>query len=170
VANPITSSNTAIRDATAHDVAKLAAIRYGEAVHRDRVSAADGKCLHYLVVTEGEDILGFGCVVLSQPPSWPTVKHLPQIIDLYIRPERRSQGLGQAFIRTAEAIARRAGCAEMWLAAEPEANPRALALYERLGYTAVNTVPVEEHWEFVDSDGVRHSGIEHLIRTNKQLR
>lgn len=57
----------------------------------------------------------------------------------------------------------------MWIAVEPERNPRALALYERLGYQAVDKEPVEEHWEFVDSDGVRHSGTEWLIRTRKEL-
>lgn len=58
-----------IRDATPDDVAVLARVRHGEAVHRDRVSAADGKCLHYLVAVADGEVVGFGCVVLSQPPS-----------------------------------------------------------------------------------------------------
>lgn len=65
------------------DVAGMALIRGREALHRDRIlAAADASTLRVLVIEEAEEIVGFGCLVLRQPPSWPPMPHLPEMIDL----------------------------------------------------------------------------------------
>jgi hypothetical protein len=37
------------------------------------------------------------------------------------------------------------------------------ALYLRLGYEPLFTDPIVEHWQFIDSEGTRHTGTESLL-------
>ena len=48
-------------------------------------------------------------------------------------------------------------------------NPRAFALYQRLGYEPQDKEPVEDRWDFVDGDGVRHRGVEFVVHMRKAL-
>lgn len=161
--------NVCIRDATQADVAALGAIHYGPAVHRDRVRDADGKVLRYLVVVRASRVVGHGALVLAQPPTWPKMARLPQMNDLHIRADLRSHGLGTRLIQAMEDLAREAGCAELFMGVDPAINPRATALYRRLGYEPADREPVEDRWEFTDSDGVVHQEIEQIIHMRKPL-
>jgi ribosomal protein S18 acetylase RimI-like enzyme len=158
-----------IRSAVEEDVPAMAAIRGREALHRDRISASDGKTLRCLVVENGAEVVGFGCLVLRQPPTWPPMPHLPEMVDLNIAPDYRGRGLGSRLIREMERITRAEGHADVGMAADPDANPRALNLYRRLGYAALSDKPVEDRWEFTDSDGTRHERREMLIFLRKTL-
>ena len=60
--------------------------------------------------------------------------------DLFVRQEARRSGLGRALVEGALARARERGCARVELDAN-EDNPPALALYQRLGFSAVSESP-----------------------------
>lgn len=158
-----------VRDAMSADVLALAAICKSVAIHRDRVRDADGETLRYVVAAQGGLAVAFGCLVLAQPSGWPEVAHVPQMLDLYVRDDLRSQGIGTALVRAMERMAREAGQEVMYVGVDPAENARALALYRRLGYEALPGEPVEERWEFEDSDGGRHSGVERLIYMRRAL-
>ncbi|WP_369167903.1 GNAT family N-acetyltransferase [Streptomyces sp. R28] len=78
----------------------------------------------------------------------------PEINGLFVWPESlRSRGIGTALVRTAERMAKERGIGAMGLGVDDD-NPRAAALYARLGY--LPTVPYVDRWTRLDSDGVRH--------------
>jgi GNAT superfamily N-acetyltransferase len=58
----------------------------------------------------------------------------PDVSDLYVREELRGRGIGTALLHFAEAEAARRGYTRIGLAVNPTLNPRAHALYLRLGY------------------------------------
>lgn len=59
---------------------------------------------------------------------------LVNIHDLHVRPEAQGQGVGRRLMDAVEAEARARGCCKLTLEVQ-ENNPRARALYERLGFT-----------------------------------
>ena len=65
----------------------------------------------------------------------------------------RSRGVGTALVRAAERLARERGIDVMGLGVGAD-NPRAAALYARLGYRP--TVTYVDRWAYLDADGVRH--------------
>ncbi|MGP3987026.1 GNAT family N-acetyltransferase, partial [Streptomyces sp. 3N207] len=78
----------------------------------------------------------------------------PEVNGLGIWPETlRSQGIGTALIREAERLAADRGCPIIGLGVEKN-NPRADALYRRLGYHA--SVPYLDCWSYEDGAGVAH--------------
>ncbi len=70
-----------------------------------------------------------------------TVPDYPDLYDLYVREDARGRGIGTAIIAALEAIVRDRGHAKIGLAVNPTDNPRAQALYQRLGYVVINTTP-----------------------------
>jgi len=52
---------------------------------------------------------------------------------------------------------------------DPLNNPRAHALYRRLGYRQLQTEPYLKHWEFADSDGNLHAGDDWTVDMAKPL-
>lgn len=158
-----------IRDATADDMSALVAIKDKPTIRRDRVRDADGKTMRYLVAEDDGEVVGFGCLVLAQPARWPKMVHVPQLVDLHVRQDHRNEGIGTALVHAMQAMARRAGCAEMHVGVDPRSNRRAAELYRRLGYEAIDNEPAEEPWEFVDSDGQHHVGVELLVYMRRSL-
>jgi len=84
---------------------------------------------------------GLGIVVLSENPALPIIGygqllywgHCAEISDLMVSAQYRSQGIGTAIIQYLVQYARvkRMGCVEIGAALS---NPRALVLYQRLGF------------------------------------
>ena len=64
----------------------------------------------------------------------PTLRGVPDLSDLFVTPARRKQGVGTAMIAACEELARARGFTQLSLAVNPDDNPRALALYLRLGF------------------------------------
>ena len=153
-----TRSALSFRDAAADDLDVLTAMRAGEAIHRDRLRDADGIHLRYFVLQQGTELAGFGLLVFEQPDGWPEVKLLPKMIDLWVRPGVRSQGIGSFMIGEMEAIARQRGHEGLHVSVDPEENQRAFSLYVRLGYEPLQKEPYLEEWSFTSSDGQRHEG------------
>ncbi|MFC6017492.1 GNAT family N-acetyltransferase [Plantactinospora solaniradicis] len=81
-----------------------------------------------------------GCPELNGLTVWP--------------PERQSRGIGTALVREAENIARQRGRRQLGLGVADD-NPRAAALYLRLGYQETGCRYVGTY-PFVDDHGIRH--------------
>lgn len=161
-----------VRDATSGDVASLTRVGSPRAIHADRVRQADEFDLHYLVVLADDTLIGFGLIVFGWPETWPPHDHpdrLPVMIDLVVDDECRSRGAGTAMIDHMEQIAAARGCEKIHVSVNPGDNPRAQALYLRLGYEIVDPEPYLSKWEFTDSDGEVHSGEEWIIDLVKRL-
>jgi ribosomal protein S18 acetylase RimI-like enzyme len=69
-------------------------------------------------------------------------------------PERRSHGIGTAIIRAAEALAGQRGYHQIGLGVDDQ-NPRAAALYLRLGYKETGCRYLDRY-HYIDDHGVRH--------------
>ena len=163
-----------IRDARLADLPGLAAIRYADslALHTDRLSDAVSGHLRFLVAERDRVIVGFGLLVFSRPATWPdagTADCLPGILDLYVAEAHRGQGVGAALIRHMEGIAASEGCDKLYLGVDPRENARACALYQRLGFQALQAEPYRDRWRLVDSDGRVHGGEEWLVDMVKAL-
>jgi GNAT superfamily N-acetyltransferase len=76
-------------------------------------------------------VIGWCVVVWSGKATHP---EYPDMQDLWVRPEHRSRGHGTRLIREVERLARSRGHARIGLAVNPDLNPDAKRLYERLGY------------------------------------
>jgi GNAT superfamily N-acetyltransferase len=161
-----------IRHAHIDDLPDLTAVRYHDrpAIHRDRIRAFDPHRLHYFVAEFNQQIVGFGLLLLEQPPDWTDpLNTFPILIDLFVADPYRSRGIGRALIQYMEAVALQHGKSAIYLSVEPSTNPRALQLYLRLGYTSLQERPYHNSWSFTDSDGVLHEGEEWVIDMRKQL-
>jgi GNAT superfamily N-acetyltransferase len=161
-----------IRQACVEDLPALTALRYYEhpAIHRDRIHAFDPHRLHYVIAAYDQQIVGFGVLLLEQPPDWSEPVHaFPLLIDLFVGEPYRSRGIGQALIQHMEGLAQQYGKSAISLSVEPHANPRAHQLYARLGYIPLQEQPYHNRWRFTDSDGRLHEGEEWLIDMQKKL-
>jgi GNAT superfamily N-acetyltransferase len=163
-----------VRDAEEADVSALTAIKGAgtEALHRDRLRDAQGPSFRYLVLLADQEIIGFACLVMRRPASWSDAgdtRHLPQIVDLKVQESQRGRGYGSAFVGAIERIASAAGYRQLYLGVEPLSNPRAYALYRRLGYQPLQSEPYREVWEFTDSAGDTHRGEDWVVDMVKQL-
>ena len=158
-----------LRDAADGDLTALVEIRDNAAVHGDRIRDALGGQFRYLVAECEGIISGFGQLVLEQPPTWPEVKLVPTMVDLEVRADMRSRGIGTFMIRSMEELARQRGCEEIYISADPDGNARALALYARLGYRAIQDEPYLDRWAYTSSNGELHTGEEWIVDMRKAL-
>lgn len=144
-----------VRDAEAADLPALTAIRSPEALHRGRLRDAQSSHLRYLVLVSDQEIVGFGSLVFRRPPLWLNAddkQHLPQIVDLYVAETQRGKGYGSQAIQAIERLASQAGYPHLYIAVEPVHNPRAYALYQRLGYQPLQTRPRLHLWRTLDGE------------------
>jgi GNAT superfamily N-acetyltransferase len=163
-----------VRDAEDADVPALTAIKgAGSAVlHGDRLHEARGAGFRYLVLVVDGQVIGCACLVMRRPASWSDAadtEHLPQLVDLQVKPAHRGQGYGSAFIDAIEQVAASAGHRHLYLSVEPAHNPRAYALYQRLGYRPLQTTPYRKRWQFTDSAGMVHHGEDWVVDMVKVL-
>jgi ribosomal protein S18 acetylase RimI-like enzyme len=84
-----------------------------------------------VVLSDNGAIIGYGQLTL-----WP---RCAEISDLFVEPQHRSKGYGTTIIQflMQEAVRLRARCVEIGAA---ESNPRAMALYRRLGFVDHRTI------------------------------
>lgn len=140
--------------------------------YRIAVRDAQGTGFRYLVLLIDQEIIGFACLVIRRPAYWSDAHdthHLPQIVDLQVRESQRGQGYGSHFVRAMERIASEAGYRRLYISVEPLNNPRAYALYQRLGYQQEQLQPYRKNWEFQDSEGKLHRGEDRVVDMVKQL-
>ena len=92
----------------------------------------------------------------------------PEINGLFVWPASlRSRGIGASLIRTAERLAQERGIEAMGLGVGDD-NPRAAALYARLGYRP--TVAYVDRWAYLDAEGVRQERADSCLFLVKALR
>ncbi len=91
----------------------------------------------------------------------------PEINGLFVWPQAlRSRGIGAALVREAERLARLRGIGVMGLGVG-DGNPRAAALYARLGYRP--TVTYVDRHAHLDAEGVRHEHADPCVFLVKEL-
>ena len=166
------SPRLTVRDATFQDLEALIRLKSTAALHRDRLYEAQRSGFRYYVIARDEQVIGFACLVFARPAAWSDAQdmsHLPQIVDLFIMPELRSKGYGTRLIECLEQAAIQRGHKKIYIAVDPKNNPRAFALYARLGYDSLQTEPYLKYWSFVDSDGKSHAGEDWIIDMRKSL-
>ncbi|MCC6455326.1 MAG: GNAT family N-acetyltransferase [Caldilineaceae bacterium] len=162
-----------VREATEADLNTLVHLKPSPAVHRDRIRDARQPGFRYLVLELDQTIIGFVCLVFVRPRYWSdgdSVEHLPTVIDLLIDPRLRSRGYGSFFLQEVEKLAAESGSETLYLWVDAVSNPRAYGLYLRLGYQPLQEQPYRFHWEFVNSEGHRHSGDSWRVDMVKPLR
>jgi len=124
--------------------------------------------MRVLVAEADDEVVGYAFVVLDNLPFWEP-RYIPQLVDLEVREECRGRGYGAALVLAVESLVRAENGQALFLAVDPDHNPRALALYGRLGYLPLATDPVDELWAFTDSVGVAHQGVDHVIYLRKMV-
>lgn len=163
-----------VRDAMEADIPALTAVKGEgtETLHRDRLRDGQDAGFRYLVLMVEHELIGYACLVFRRPASWTDADdtaHLPHLDDLRVKDARQRQGYGSAFIRAIERIAATAGAHQLYLSVEPAHNPRAYALYQRLGYRQIQSAPYHQVWEFADTAGVVHRGEDWVVDMVKEL-
>ena len=93
----------------------------------------------------------------------------PDIEDLFVLAELRSQGIGRQLIQFAETLASTRGYSFIGLSVAAETNDAARRLYERLGYRDADFGEYVERGAHVDLHGQRHTWEETCIYLTKDL-
>lgn len=130
---------------------------------------ADGRSTYLLAWRDGVpvgscEVRWDGCAAPEVQAAHPG---MPEVNGLGVWPETlRSESTANALIRAAEARSRERGCSGAGLGVERN-NPRAEALYERLGYRA--STPYLDCWSYEDGDGVTHRVADACVFLVKEL-
>lgn len=149
-----------VRRARAADAARLAASEpAGADVAASHLRSQEAGESIFLVALEGGEPLGSGVLV---PGDVPELRHL------FVGEAARGRGIGAALIGAAEreAVAVGATLLEVGVGVD---NPRAAALYRRLGYVETGERSTTTY-EYVDRDGVRRTATETDVHMRKRLR
>ena len=143
--------NTEVRQAATDDFRALLSIRNTPRLFKEYLSAPMNEAPFFVFVVDGE-MLGFARLKLPTPSDGPNKKR-PLISDLFVAPERRSRGIGSAFIGELESMARDLGHRQVYIGVDPVDNPRMVELCKRLGYTPVQVEPYQARMSFHNADG-----------------
>lgn len=139
-----------IRPAAERDLPGLCAVKPDASLHGERLhQQAQGK-LVYLAAFRAEELVGFTLLM------WDGDAHhsgYPILGDLLVREDCRSQGIGTALIAHAERLCRARALPRLGLSVNPIENPRALALYQHLGFRPTNAPPHGHYDTSVSADG-----------------
>ena len=141
-----------IRDATPSDLSSLTKLRNAPKQLHRYLSEADGEGIRFLVYEQDNEIRGFAILFLRQPVQGSPKSHIPKISDLYVAQRFRAMGIGTVMIARMEELAVAFGHKVMHVGVDPVDNPRALALYERLGYVPISA-PQQKQAIFYDEAG-----------------
>ncbi|MGH7143955.1 MAG: GNAT family N-acetyltransferase [Planctomycetota bacterium] len=111
----------------------------------------------YLVAWQGQRPVGHGFIqwrpTRSEYPQLSGLRDCPDLEDLMVLEEYRGRGIGTALLTRSLALARRRGFRRFGLSVGVTDNPRARALYERMGFVNAGIEPYEEQYDFVDAAG-----------------
>ncbi|MFD3534992.1 GNAT family N-acetyltransferase [Streptomyces sp. NPDC058664] len=124
--------------------------------HADRFARQEAGAGTYLLAWRDGVPVGHGQVRwdgCAAPEVRAEVGDCPEFNGLDVRRELRGQGIGTALIHAAEGLARERGRAALGLGVARD-NPRAAALYARLGYAPV--VAYTDRWSWTDLSGHPH--------------
>ncbi|MFJ3671666.1 GNAT family N-acetyltransferase [Streptomyces sp. NPDC090106] len=115
----------------------------------------------YLVAWLGRRPVGHAEVRWNGCEAAEVTVRCPEINALGVRPEElRSRGIGTALIRAAEDLVARRGIATVGIGVGKD-NPRAAALYARLGYEPL--VAYHDRWSYEGDDGQPHESVDACV-------
>lgn len=157
-----------IRDATQSDISALTKLRNAPTQLQRYLSEADGEGIRFLVYEQDKEIRGIAMLFLRQPAQGSPKSHIPKISDLYVAQRFRSMGIGTSMIARMEELAVAFGHKVMHIGVDPVDNPRALTLYERLGYVTIDA-PHQKKATFYDEAGNATERKYWSINLRKQL-
>ncbi|MGA5642196.1 GNAT family N-acetyltransferase [Streptomyces cinereoruber] len=124
--------------------------------HADRFARQEAGTGTYLLAWRGGEPVGHGQVRwdgCAAPEVRAAVGDCPEFNGLDVRADLRGRGIGTALVRAAEELVRARGGTALGLGVA-HANPRAAALYARLGYVPVTAYT--DRWSRKDRDGRVH--------------
>lgn len=112
----------------------------------------------YLIAWEANGPVGHGLVKWNPQHEHAALKPLnveacPDLEDLLVHPNLRGRGIGTAILKRALMVARRRGCKRIGLSVGESDNPRARALYERIGFSDAGLGPIKMGGAYTDKDG-----------------
>lgn len=139
--------------------------------HIDRYMGQENGEAVYLVAWKDE--LPVGHLLLkwqgtADEPMASDIEDCPDIEDLFVSPDYRSNGIGTRLLECAERTAVERGHALIGLAVGVD-NPRARSLYERLEYRSTGTRRYETGGVYIGRDGSEKSWTEVCVYLTKQL-
>jgi ribosomal protein S18 acetylase RimI-like enzyme len=133
-------------------------------VHREYLARQAAGDATYLVAWRGTEPVGSG--LIRWTGRGPVRE--PEITNLHVLGPLQSQGIGTAVIRFAEDLIRARGGSTAVIGVG-EDNPRAAALYERLGYTDTG-LRWTGAYRWYDETGAGHDEVEHVRVLTLDLR
>lgn len=156
-----------IRAATLSDLPELIGVKPDALLHRERLERQGRGEVTYLVAgAPGHPVLGY---VLVKWRGDSRHREFPMLEDLLVRPPFRSRGIGARLLSHAEALSRARGLVRLGLGVNPSDNPRAQALYERLGYQDAHEPPRYDVYAITDETGQRRLYEDRWILLTKKL-
>lgn len=139
-------------------------------VHRAHLRSAQTGATTYLAAWQDGQARGTGVIRWSGPIG-PAARsryaEVPEIAHLQVGEAHRGQGVGSALMAAAESVIAARGHSRVAVGVDQE-NPRARALYLRLGYRHTGLADTLGY-SWVDLDGVKHPEIEHTELLVKKL-
>jgi GNAT superfamily N-acetyltransferase len=109
----------------------------------------------YLVFWQGETPVGHMLLKWSGPHNDVVAARIAscaEIEDFVVAPELRSRGIGRRALAQAEQLTRERGLRRLGLAVGLD-NPRARALYERVGFADAGCGEITVRWQYPGRDG-----------------
>lgn len=125
--------------------------------HHDRFTQQRDGRLTYLIAWQGEIPIGHTIVRWEGTTDAFVAERIPRcahVEDLFVMPEHRSRGIGTRILKHGERLAMERGFGKIGLAVGID-NPRARALYERLGYVDTGIGVFEIGGAYTDMQGRR---------------
>ncbi|MFF5976061.1 GNAT family N-acetyltransferase [Streptomyces sp. NPDC012769] len=124
--------------------------------HPGRFARQEAGLGTYLIAWRDGEPVGHGQVRwdgCAAPEVRAVLGDCPEFNGLDVRAELRGQGIGTELVRAAEELARKRGAGLLGLGVAHD-NPRAAALYARLGYEPVTAYI--DRWSYTDPQGRTH--------------
>ena len=139
--------------------------------HRERFARQQEGKVVYLVAWRGNLPVGHVLVQWEGTTDDPTLSQLsdcPNLEDLFVAPDYRSQGVGAQLLEASEALATRKGYSRIGLGVAVD-NPRARSLYELRRYEDAGLGEYTTGGIYVDRDGQEKTWGEVCNYLTKQL-
>jgi ribosomal protein S18 acetylase RimI-like enzyme len=159
-----------IRDGTKADLAALVRIRPTEPLLAQYLCDAQSGMTRFLVCAYERELVGFVELVYEVRDPRTHSEPLPRFNDLYVAPAARGRGAGTALVAALEQATLERGFDVLRCSVDPVVNHRALALYRRLGYMPVDSVPERKVETFFDAEGDVQQHVYWRIELLKYLR
>jgi GNAT superfamily N-acetyltransferase len=135
------SDSVVIRDAAGVDIPALCVLRNSVAAHQAKLWEAERGTVRFLIAADGDAIVGFATLFLTNPGTGSAKSHIPKLSDCFVAAGSRSRGIGRALVSARENIARRQGHPRLYVSVDPFENLRWFDFFRSRGYAALHEEP-----------------------------